>query len=570
MQREVATLLQRGATKDEIVAYMRSQGVQPSSGLDDALKARASGYNGAYSVTPEKGDKEANVRGALGASKAGAFFSGAFNGMTAGMSDEIAGGIDYLNGGDYTQGRDSYNAKKKLLAEAQWEADLLGNVMGGSLGILAPEFALGKLGLGATSAATFAPRALALDAAYGGAYGAGENNQNRLSGGMFGAVSGAAGGALGRGAMNGLGAAIAPTGGAFKPLYSEGVFPTLGQRMGDKGVLGRAINIGEQALQSVPGVGSLVSRARQLPRDQFERGAFNQALSEIGEKLPPKMEMGTEPHSFMQNAFNEAYDKTRGQMRFLPDQQYGADHSAFRHDLFGGILSKDQAERVETIIDRTITGRLGTGGMTGDTYKAASSELGKNARKLSASEPGMADALNSYQTIFDDAARRASGPEAAAALDAVDRGYAKAVRVEEAAAARGGDTGRFSPTQFDRAVQKTSGGVRSRAYLRGDALMSDYAASGKGLVDTLGNSGSAERLLTAGGSTAAAGWALGIPTVLKAAPLFAPYVPGLNHAATRALAPRNSPALNAIGNGVKKTAWYGGMFAAPLLSQRGQ
>jgi hypothetical protein len=370
-----------------------------------------------------------------------------------------------------------------------------------------------------------------------------------------------------RGLAKGVGSAISPTGGNLGPLYENGVYPTIGQRLAAKGPVGRIVNTAEQALQSVPGIGTMVYRAREIPRKQFEVGAFNQALGDIGNTLPKGMSPGTDAHRYMQGAFNDAYAATRGKMTFQPDPQYGAELGSFKQDLKSGILNGDQAKRVEKLIDRAVTSRLQNGQLAGDAYKAASSELGKTAGSLSATEPGMANALRTYSTIFDDAARRASGPEASAALDAVDRGYAKAVRIEQAAAARGGDQGRFSPTQFDRSVQKASGGVRSRAYLRGDALMDDYASAGKSLVDTLPNSGTADRLFTgqiaAGGpATGAAGAAFGLPALLKAAPVFAPYAPGLNFLATRGMAPTSNPVDLAVGEWLKKRAGRLGMFGA--------
>ena len=78
--------------------------------------------------------------------------------------------------------------------------------------------------------------------------------------------------------------------------------------------------------------------------------------------------------------------------------------------------------------------------------------------------------LGEMQGIIDQTARRSSPPEAAAAMDAADEGYALWTRVENAARMRGGDTAAFTPSQLDAAVQRGDGSVRSRSYLRGDAL----------------------------------------------------------------------------------------------------
>lgn len=340
----------------------------------------------------------------------------------------------------------------------------------------------------------------------------------------------------------------------------------MGQRFSNSGVLGGALNKVEEAYQSLPIVGGIVRGARQNARDQFERGAFNQALSEIGEQLPADMKLGTQPHSYSQRAFDKAYADARSGMRFVPDQQYQVDRAAFERDLTNGVLSDDQVRRVASILDHAVTSRLqaGRGALSDDAYKAAASDIGKAARKLSSSEPAISSALNDYVAVFDNAARRSSNPEAVNLLDAADRGYARLVRVEQAAASRGGDTGRFSPDQFDRAVQKTSGGVRSKAYLRGDALMGEYAEAGKALSDRLPNSGSADRGLLGMGITGAGAALSPKGAVLGALPAL-PYLPGVRNATTAILAPRALTGAKTLGDLLRSRAALGGQVTAPLL-----
>lgn len=215
------------------------------------------------------------------------------------------------------------------------------------------------------------------------------------------------------------------------------------------------------------------------------------------------------------------------------------------------------------------------GQLTGDAYKQAASDIGKAAQKLSGSEPLVADALRDYGSIFDAAARRNSNPATVEMLDKTDAGYAKAVRIEMAAQTRGGGTGRFSPTQFDSAVQKASGGVRSRAYLRGDALMGDYAAAGKSLMDKLPNSGTADRLmtkelLTGQGFVAPALGGLAYLHPGAAAltgALTLPYAPGVQRMARAALAPSTSQRARTLGDLLRQR---GGALGAPAALQGGQ
>lgn len=574
------SLLMSGAPDDQIRAYAETiPAIKPDT-VNNALDWRAKhpGYKGAYDFQ-NFDTKDVKLSGGQAItnnpniSPVGSALASYGTGLTGGFDDEIAGGISALTGGDYTKARDAYDANKKALASANPISSALGNMAGGATAMLAPGALFNRLGVAGDAAKVFNPASIAMDTAYGGAYGAGQNNNDRLGGFVSGAIGGGIGGIGGRGLINGVGRAIAPTGGELGALYQNGVRPTIGQRFGNSGPLGKALNTVEQAAQSLPGVGALVYRARNIPRDQFQLGGFNHALSDIGDQLPKGMKPGTEPHAYMQNAFSREYDAARSGMKFAADPQYGQDMQAFGQSLSNGVLNGDQAGRVQQIIDRAVGSRLRNGQLQGDAYKAAASEISTASRKLAKSDPLMADALDGYTAIMDGAARRNSSPEAVTRLDNADRGYAKAVRIEDAAARRGGDTGEFTPTGFDSAVQKASGGVRSREYLRGDALMNDYAQAGKSLVDTLPNSGTADRLFTGqlavgGPATTAAGYALGIPTLLKAGIGLAPYLPGGNAVATRLLSPRDSVAANAIGKYVRNRARVGGIFGAPLLAQQ--
>jgi hypothetical protein len=524
----------------------------------------------------------------VSASPLAGYTSGATNALTAGYSDEIGGGLSALLGGDYTQTRDMLNANKHAIADLNPKSDFAGNLTGGILATLAGGGAISRIKPLAqlASSAPGAVTTIGGDAAYGALYGSGENNEDRLGGAVLGGALGAGGGMAARGAVKGLASVIAPTGGALRPLYDAGVFPTLGQRAAAatgpiSKPLGKVFNLFEQGMQSIPLLGGLPARARQIPRDQFQIGAFNDALGDIGQQLPEGTHPGHAPHGFTQDAFRDAYDAARSGMQFVPDQPYMSDLAAFQQRLANGTLDAVQAQQVGQRIQTAVGSRLRGGALPGDAYKAAASDLADTAREGSRSDPAKASALNDYLTIFDNAARRNSHPDAVAALDNADRGYAKFVRIQDAAAARGGDSGTFSPAQYDRAVQRNSGGVRSSAYNRGDALGQAYGDAGKALVDTLPNSGTADRLLTGQAVGGLGGGGLGAlaPTALAAlakpgALALSPYLPGLNKVVTRLIAPRSAtlpPALAAplenFGTQLNNRAATIGRLGAPVAVQ---
>jgi len=552
VRNRVAAMIKGGSSARDIRTYLATAGVDPTTinGIDEAVafKRANPGYRGPYSVSI--GQRDIPLTGAskalatVGASPVGA---GAIAAGDAALAGGLPAAVGALGGN-----REQAAAAEQALAGRYPGATMAGSIVGGVPAALGIQGGLARAGLSAGAAG------LGSDILYGAGYGANKSPDAPLTGALEGAGSAMAGGVLGRS----LGRVVSPSGGKLAPLYDAGVRPTPGQRFGG------VVNWAEQNAGSIPLVGSMVRGARQKARDQFERGAFNSALGEIDDTLPSDIELGTAPHAYMQGKFNDAYDAARSGMQFVPDSQYAADRAAFDQSVGNGILSGDQADRVKRIIDNAVESRLTAqgGALAGDAYKMAASDIGKAAQKLSATDPLVADALKDYSGIFDAAARRNSDPGAVSALDAADAGYAKAVRIEQAAAARGGDTGRFSPTQFDRSVQKGAGGVRSRSYLRGDALMGDYAEAGKSLVDTVPNSGTPERLMAAGVLTGGAGY-INPATLVAPALVGAAYAPVARDIVGAALAPRTSQIPRTLGEYLRRQQALSGAIGAPLLLQ---
>jgi hypothetical protein len=365
----------------------------------------------------------------------------------------------------------------------------------------------------------------------GGAYGAGQNNDNRLLGAGEGAVAGAAGNVAGRGVANGLASIVSPTGGKLAPLYELGVRPSIGQRFG--GILGNL----EEKMQSLPFVGDAIHGTRQRARDQFQTGLFNDALGEIGQKLPNGMGPGHAPHAYAQSAFNKAYDAAKANMSAAADQGFGEDLGALQQSV--GQLAEGSQRRFGQIWKDQVARRFTNGQLSGEAYKQATSQIEKAVSRIRKNPSGdgeLADALEQAGAALRASAIRNSSPEAVATLDSVDRGYAKLVRLEDASKRAGGEAATFTPDQYNSAVKSGDSTVRNRNYLAGDALNSDIAASGLHLRDMVSNSGTVDRyapLALAGGL----GWAepksllaIGGYGLLNA--------PGIRNLTTSLLAPR--------------------------------
>lgn len=451
----------------------------------------------------------------LGDNPVGAYFAGAGQFLTGNTMDSLAA--------DPERARASLG----VLANNNPNATAIGEISGGIMGSSGGEAALGRMGM--------APgflRGLAADTAMGAANGAGAAdgpNQSRGLNALAGGAAAAAGNLAGNALIRGGARIVAPSGGDMAALYSSGVRSiTPGQRFANAGPIGRMVNTMEQKLQSVAGTGDMISGARQAGRDEFQVGAFNEALREVGEQLPRGMKPGTAPHAYAQQTFNRIYAEARKGMRMTTDAELDTDIGALATDLSS--LGPSAMAKFKSVVANHVNKRFVNGELAGDAYKSTISDLGKWATRFrrgqTAEDQALADAVESLSTSIENAARRHSDPEAVALLDAADAGYAKLVRIEDAARRAGGNAGTFSPNQFDRAVQNTAGGTRSKAYLRGDALMQDYAEAGKGLSDTVPNSGTADRLSIA---------RLGLS--MLTAPIGAAYAPGARKVMGAAMAP---------------------------------
>lgn len=553
---EYARRIAASQNASEIVSYLRSAGVTDPEVLRTA--ARQAAFRQRYPNVPlEQYDFEqvddrvipiSDISQAItdfGANPVGAYFANAGQFLSGNTLDNLAS--------DPERARAAF----EVLRAENPNASALGEVSGGIMAGLLGEAALARAGMSAGLG-----RGVLADAAAGGANTAGAADEgDRLGAFAKGAAAAGVGSATGSLTARGLSRALSPTGGSVSDLYEAGVRPTLGQRVvnanegrGVRGVAGRAINAAEEALQSVPVVGSAIRGAREEARDQFQIGAFNQALAEIGEQLPHGAKAGTAPHKIAQQAFDRAYDKARSGMRLVPDESLTADLAALSDDI--STLGPAAQKRLKAIMGNAVNSKLVNGEMAGDNYKRAMSDLGRFADRFGKStasdDQAVAYILKGVRDAMDSAARRHSDPEAVQLLDAADTGYAKLVRLEDAARRRGGDDGTFSPTQLNAAIQNMEGSVRSRRFLRGDALMQDYANQGMSLVDRMPNSGTADRMM-AGGALAGGAAYLEPTTLGLLGAIGTAYAPGVRKATKGVMAPAG-PARKAISEQLRRRA----------------
>lgn len=547
---KVDEMLRSGAPFLEINRFLVQQGDNPLTAQDYKRVRQAITKGEPYNISAQKYEPvtpaEQVITG-LGSGAAGAYALGAGQFLSGNTLDNVAA--------------DPERARLAMaIAEAEHPtATTAGNISGGVMASL-----LGEAGLAKAGMQPGLVRGLLSDVGAGAANGAGAaDGGDRATGAASGGVQALLGSLGGTGVTKLAGRVLSPTGGGLGKLYAAGVRPTPGQRFADSGTVGRTVNSIEEGLQSVPIVGHAIRGARQEARDQFQIGAFNQALAEIGEELPAGTKPGNAAHKYAQEAFNRVYEHARSGMRAAGDEELSNDLASLSPDI--ETLSDTMRNRLGLILDRTVGRSIQDGELTGQGYKAAVSDLRKHIARFGSStnaeERQSGEILQGVLSALDGAARRHSDPEAVALLDAADAGYSQLVRIEGAAARRGGDSGTFSPAQFDAEVQKASGGVRSKAYLRGEARMQDYATAGRSLDDKMPNSGTADRAMIAGGVGGAGLAYLSPKAAAVLGTIGALYAPGVRRVTKGAFAPPG-PARKAISLQLQKRARLAGRATA--------
>lgn len=267
---KVSEMVSSGKSADEIRSYIKSAGIDPSTvtGIDGAVEFRKKypSYKGNYPVDIQTKQVPLGTLGSivnkLGQSGLGAYAINAADALTAGTLDNM------------TSNPEASRAAMSAISDQHPYASIGGMITGGALA------ASGLEGLAAKAGLSAIPAAMATDAAYGGAYGAGSSdNGNRVTGALKGAALGLGGGMVGRGAVRAAGGLVRGVSDPAKRLLNEA-----GVRMSIPQMAGGKLKAAEDWLSGLPGAGSLVNGTRRAALKDFQKAAFNEALAPIGQQ----------------------------------------------------------------------------------------------------------------------------------------------------------------------------------------------------------------------------------------------------------------------------------------------
>lgn len=255
-----------------------------------------------------------------------------------------------------------------------------------------------------------------------------------------------------------------------RKLAAQGVRLTPGQMVG-----GAAKRL-EDAATSLPLSGASINAARTRGIESFDRVALDRTLAPLGERLPPKVDVGRDGLKAASEAISKAYDDALSGVTIAPDQQFTSEIAAI---LNNSQLPPSVDQELQGVLKNTILSRF-TGAIDGPTWKALDSELGALARSAdaaSATQPTqryLKEALSGVRDAHRNLMQRTS-PAVFERIAQADEATANLARVRQASqytgtSARGGV---FTPADLNRAAQSMDTSAGNRAFAQGDALMQD-------------------------------------------------------------------------------------------------
>ena len=316
-----------------------------------------------------------------------------------------------------------------------------------------------------------------------------DQKRKQIAGGMV-------GGKVGDTVMRGAGRMIAPQLGRAQQILSD-----LGVRMSPGQVARGRTQRAEEAMTSIPFVGTKIANAERQGVEDFNRGAVKTVLEPLGIHLPDDVKAGHDAIKYAQGELNRAYEG------LLPNLQFSSTLSPGSANALRTILTDVQrlgpqyARDFQRQMDRVVLARLRqTGGtMTGKTFKEVELAMTDMINDYATGDPLQRHMGRAFDQVLDimRSELEAQNPSHAGALQTVNRAYAMLSRVEDASMNTVTPDGVFMPSSLLREVRKAARQTgRRKSYAAGDALMQDLGEAGQEVLPrTLRDSGTTERRL---------------------------------------------------------------------------
>lgn len=457
MAEKLAAAYKAGADVDKLNSMLSENGYGTFSDPDiiNMINKRRNLRFAPPQVSDNRGAVSKAVEGMTGGA-VGAYGLNAIDAVTGGYSDELFGGRTQL--------------AKDYASDQFPVASTLGNVSGAVASMIPLSRAAGALSAGSRFL-TPARAALGADLAYGGFYGSGQNNENRLAGAGEGVIGALLGNGIGAGLNRAVGGAVRGVADpAVRYLSARGVPLTFGQALGNQGFVGRTVN----KLESLPVIGDFLNERRRQGIEAFNRADLEDVVAPINGTAPRSG--GMEGIADAQRQVSNAYGQALNGVNVQADPQFVSELGAA---ISRGRAVPQQGDAFGHIVDTELSPLFPPNGqMDGDMIQAALQSVRSAGSDLSgenAMGARAASAFSDMDTAIIDLLRR-NAPQAAEGLNNANAAYAALAsrnKAAQTAVNSGIGPGYYTPAQLQRSITQNT-----RAY-GGDAA----AARGQNLSD---------------------------------------------------------------------------------------
>lgn len=459
MNEAVKGMIVAGRPAQEIKAFLNSKGIagDAAKGIDEAAAyyRKTGKTNFGVSVenmsVPMTGMQQ--FRNNAPQTRVGTGLATAANAGGFGIPQMIAGGqgLDYLR---------SLNPKSALVGDV---AGTIGATaaIGKTGAAITGKVAPGLLGGGKRAALG---RQAATDATYGGIYGA-TTEGKPLSGALTAAAGSVGGQVVGKGFQKGFQGVSDP---AVQYLTSRNIPLTMGQTLGNRGIVGKTMN----KLESVPILGEMLGARRADSLQAFEREALKDVVSPVGGNITAGGRQGVLQ---AQDAVSQGYRDALSGVNVSPDQQFIQDAQAAMQA--GGAVPKF-GEDFTYAMNQEVGPLFGqSGNLSGPELQSALQSIGKIKSGFDKNSDAMAGYAGKAAGQMDDAISGMVGrqaPDVMPAYNNAKSAYSNLVPFENARIGAVNQDA-ITPAQLQRAVTNNTKKFGGRG----------AAASGKNLTDLM-------------------------------------------------------------------------------------
>lgn len=295
--------------------------------------------------------------------------------------------------------------------------------------------------------------------------------------------------------LSGVGRLLAPN---IRPeaaaLRKQGVPLTPGSAFG-----GRIQQV-EQAAESLPIIGRVVSGAREQQYEKFNTAAYNKVLRNLNPTLKvPENAVGRDAYRFVEDAIGAQYQAVVPKLRieYSPrvDQAFEAVKNRYAKGKLPPSLQKEFAGYVDALKSDFSASQV----LPGTRAQAIKQDLGEMANSYSTaqgSERLLANAYRDLQGLYMNLMKN-QNPKYAQDLNKADTAFKDFVRVQTAMAKTRGEEGIFTPAQLEAAVRQADRSTRKGAFARGAAPMQELSGTATSVLGSkVPDSGTAARGMT--------------------------------------------------------------------------